>query len=220
MAHGYDSGLIFPPRVAPTQIVIVPIPARANRPAEDEAVRGAVEAARQALVGAGYRVDVDWSDKTPGWKFNEWELRGVPLRVEIGPRDVQRSQAVLVRRDTREKAFVPLAGLPTVAGEVLERVQAALYQRAVEFQRARTRHAASLDELKARLQATPGFVLAHWCGSAECEARVKAETGATIRCVPFEEPEMADGAVAQPGPGACVVDGRPSEKRALFARAY
>jgi prolyl-tRNA synthetase len=220
MAHGDDSGLIFPPRVAPLQIVIVPIPARANRPAEEEAVRGAVETTRQSLVAAGLRVEVDWTDKSPGWKFNEWELRGVPLRVEIGPRDVQKGQAVLVRRDTREKSFAPLAELPAAAGEVLERIQSALYQRAVELRKSRTSQAASLEEMKARLQAAPGFVLAHWCGSAECETRIKAETGATIRCIPFEEPETADGSVAPTGPGACVVDGKPSERRALFARAY
>jgi len=220
MVHGDDSGLIFPPRVAPHQVVIVPIPARASRPTDEEAVRGAVEAARQALTGAGLRVEVDWSDKTPGWKFSEWELRGVPLRVEIGPRDVQKAQAVLVRRDTREKTFAPLAGLPAAAADVLEQVQAVLYDRAVAFRKARTSRAASLDELKVALQAAPGFVLAHWCGSAECEARIKAETGATIRCIPFEEPETADGVAAQPGPGSCVVDGKPSAQRALLARAY
>ena len=220
MAHGDDSGLILPPRVAPTQVVIVPIPPRGNRPADEEAVRGAVESARAALAGAGLRVEVDWSDKTPGWKFSEWELRGVPLRVEIGPRDVQKSQAVLVRRDNREKTFAPLAGLPAAAADVLDQLQADLYDRALELRKSRTTQAASLDELKDRLQTAPGFVLAHWCGSAECEARVKAETGATIRCVPFEEPETADGVAAQPGPGACIVDGRPSQQRVLFARAY
>ncbi len=220
MIHGDDSGLILPPRVAPTQVVIVPIPPRGNRPADEEAVRGAVESARASLADAGFRVEVDWSDKTPGWKFNEWELRGVPLRVEIGPRDVQKSQAVLVRRDTREKSFVPLGGLPSAAGDVLDALQSALYDRALEFRKSRTTRANSLDELRDRLQSTPGFVLAHWCGSAECEARIKAETGATIRCVPFVEPETADGVAGKAGPGACIVDGKPSEARVLFARAY
>ena len=220
MAHGDDSGLIFPPRVAPIQVVIVPIPARGNRPDDDAAVRAAVESARQALVAAGLRVEVDWSDRTPGWKFSEWELRGVPLRIEIGPRDVQKAQAVLVRRDTREKSFTPLAELAGTAGATLALIQGDLYQRAVALRKARTTQAASLDELKSRLASSPGFVLVHWCGSAECEARVKAETGATIRCVPFDEPETADGAAAPAVSGACIVDGRPSERRALFARAY
>mgnify|MGYP005844683329 CR=1 FL=1 len=207
MVHGDDSGLIMPPRVAPTQVVVIPIPGKAR---DEEAVRDAVESARVTLAQR-FRVEVDWSDRTPGWKFNEWELKGVPLRVEIGPRDVRAGQVVLVRRDTREKLPTPASGLVPAVADVLEKVQTDLYRRALAFRESRTSSADTMDELKTLLRERPGFILAHWCGSPDCEAAVKAETGATIRCIPLAAPEEA---------GACVYDGRPSGKRVLFARAY
>jgi prolyl-tRNA synthetase len=204
MVHGDDGGLIMPPRVAPTQVVIVPIRG------DDPTVREAGDRLAREL-GARFRVEADWSDKSPGWKFNEWEMRGVPVRVEIGPRDVKNGQAVVVRRDTREKTVVALEQLADTIEAQLEAVHAGLYQRAQADRDSRTSEASSLDELGRVLKQRPGFVRAHWCGTAECEAAVKAETGATIRCIPFDEPE-ADG--------ACIVDGRPSRKRVLFARSY
>jgi prolyl-tRNA synthetase len=204
MVHGDDSGLIMPPRVAPTQVVIVPIRG------DDPAVREAGERLAREL-GSRFRVEADWSDKSPGWKFNEWEMRGVPIRVEIGPRDVKAGQAVVVRRDSREKSIVPLEELGDAIAAQLDALHGALYERALADRESRTSEASSLDELAGLLKERPGFIRAHWCGSPECEARVKAETGATIRCIPLDEPEQD---------GACVVDGRPSRQRVLFARAY
>ncbi|HZW30567.1 MAG TPA: proline--tRNA ligase [Isosphaeraceae bacterium] len=207
MTHGDDSGLIFPPRVAPIQAIIIPIPGKG---ADEQGVDEAVEAARRQLA-ARFRVEVDRSEKTPGWKFNEWELRGVPVRVEIGPRDVRSRQAVVVRRDTREKRAVPLEGLADAVGETLEALGRDLFERARSFRDSRISRVATLAELQQALRERPGFVLAHWCGSPACEAAVKEQTGATIRCIPFGEPEEE---------GRCLVDGQPSRRRALFARAY
>jgi prolyl-tRNA synthetase len=204
MVHGDDAGLILPPRVAPIQVVIVPI--RPDDPSVKEAVEGAARSLRER-----FRVEVDWSDKTPGWKFNEWELRGVPLRVEIGPRDAKNGVAVLVRRDTREKATPKLSELAEAVQAQLDALHDAMYERAKQFREERTSQAGTLDELARVLREQPGFVLAHWCGDEACEAKVKAETGATIRCIPFDH---------QTGPGRCLVDGRPAEQRVLFARAY
>lgn len=215
MTHGDDSGLIMPPKVAPIQVVIVPIPGRGKAAADDGLVHEAVEAAKILLVGSGLRIEVDWSDKTPGWKFNEWEMRGVPLRVEIGPRDVKSGQAVLVRRDTREKSQAPLSGLDESVKAALDLIQTSLFDKALAFRQERISAILSLDDLRGVLKDKPGFAYAHWCGSADCEARVKAETGATIRCEPLQTLDL-------PGEeeGPCLVDGRPSKRRVLFARAY
>lgn len=207
MTHGDDSGLIFPPRVAPIQAVIIPIPGKA---ADEQAVTVAVEQARQSLA-ARCRVQADFSERTPGWKYSEWELRGVPLRIEIGPRDVRNHQAILVRRDTREKTAVPLADLVSAVELTLEKVQVNLFARAKAFLDSRITRVETLAEFQRVLKEQPGFVLAHWCGSPACEAEIKAQTGATIRCLPFAEP---------PETGTCIVDGRPSHQRVLFARAY
>ena len=208
MVHGDDAGLILPPRVAPIQAIIVPIPAKAK---DEQAVKDAVEGARATLVGAGVRVEVDWSDKTPGWKYNEWELRGVPLRIEIGPRDVKNGQVMLVRRDTREKQPTPVAGLVDAVRDILVKVQANLFERAKAFRDERTTSSDDFAGLVQALKDKPGFVAAHWCGDGACEAAVKAETGATIRNIPLDWSAEA---------GACVKCGKPSERRVLFARAY
>jgi len=207
MVHGDDSGLILPPRVAPIQIVIVPIPGKAK---DEQAVTDTVEIARAALADR-FRIEVDLSDRTPGWKYSEWEMRGVPLRVEIGPRDARANQAVLVRRDTREKLFVPLAELATTAAAVLDQIQANLFDRARAQRDTRVSPAGSMDEFRQLLHDQPGFITGYWCGNPACEAAVKAETGATIRNIPLAEPETD---------GVCVYDGKASTKRVLFARAY
>jgi prolyl-tRNA synthetase len=207
MVHGDDSGLIMPPRVAPTQAVVIPIPGKGG---DDEAVRSAVDGVRTQLSST-FRVEVDQSDKTPGWKFNEWELKGVPLRIEVGPRDVRANQVVLVRRDTREKTPVPVADLPAAVSDALDRVHQNLYQRALTLRESRTSTADTSEEFRRLLREEPGFILAHWCGSAECEAAIKAETGATIRLIPL------DGAMEA---GLCINDRKPSEQRVVFARAY
>ncbi len=182
MTHGDDSGLILPPRIAPYQVVIVPIP-RGNW---QETVLPKAQAIRDALVAQGVRVMLDDRDAyTPGWKFAEWELRGVPVRLEIGPKDIEKSTVVLARRDTREKSFVPMDGLPAHVAALLDEIQKALFQRALKFREEHTSRAANYDEFKSAMEGRPGFVIASWCGSEECEAQIKAETQATLRNIPF-----------------------------------
>ena len=208
MVHGDDSGLILPPRVAPYQVVIVPIP-RGNW---QETVLPKARAVQAELTGRGVRVFLDDREAyTPGWKFAEWELRGVPLRLEIGPKDIEKSQVVLARRDTREKSPVPLDGLGARISGWLEDIQRSLYERALRFREEHTTRVASYEEFKAAMEGRPGFVIADWCGSAECEAQIKAETQATLRNIPF-----ANG----PAEGPCVKCGRPSVGRPWFAKAY
>ncbi len=208
MVHGDDQGLILPPRLAPIQAVIVPI---WKSDEERTGVLAAAERVREAL--GAFRVHVDEREEmTPGYKFNEWEMRGVPLRLEIGPRDLKADQVVLARRDVpgREgKSPAPTAGLAAAVRDALDAVQAALLERAVAFREERTCEPADYDGLREALGR--GFALAWWCGSPECEARVKEETRATTRCIPFEQPE---------GGGACVVCGQPAAERAVWARAY
>jgi len=207
MVHGDDSGLKLPPRVAPIQAVIVPIWRK-------EAERGPVEEWVGRVVDAlgDIRTHVDRrDDKTPGWKFNEWELRGVPLRIEVGPRDVQNGQAVVVRRDTREKQIVALDALESTVTSLLESVQHDMFVAAQEFLRTNTVDVATLDELYERVATNAGFSVAGWCGDEECETKIKNDSRATIRCLPFDQPEDK---------GDCVVCGRQATERAVFARAY
>jgi prolyl-tRNA synthetase len=208
MVHGDDQGLILPPRLAPYQVVIVPI----YRSDEERALVLA-EADRVAAELGEYRLRVDRREGfTPGYKFNDWEMRGVPLRVEIGPRDVAQGTVALARRDRpgREgKAFVPRAGLAQRVGEMLADIQAALYQRALRFREEHTFEPATYDELREAVER--GFALAWWCGSAECEARIKEDTRATTRCIPFDQPG---------GAGPCIVCDQTSDTKAVFGRAY
>jgi prolyl-tRNA synthetase len=208
LVHGDDAGLIMPPRVAPTQAVIIPIPGRSEE--DDRAVRETA-AQLQAELRGTVRVEVDWSDNRPGWKFNEWELRGVPIRLEIGPRDVKQGQVTVVRRDTREKQGVALGALPETLTTLLATIQADLFRRAVEFREANTHTVDDYDTFKRQLETRPGFLRARWCGRGECEARIKEETRATIRNLPLDETDDA---------GPCLACGSPAPRRALFARAY
>jgi prolyl-tRNA synthetase len=208
LVHGDDAGLIMPPRVAPTQLIIIPIP---GRNADDERVVQEAVARLQPLLAERFRVEVDWSENRPGWKFNEWELRGVPLRLEVGPRDARQGTVRVVRRDTRERFDLPLAGLHERLAELLESLQRDLFQRALQFRETNTHSVDSYDEFKAVLDERGGFIRAHWCGSGECEARVKDETGATIRNLPLDEPDDRS---------SCLICGSESPRRALFARAY
>ena len=182
MTHGDDGGLILPPRVAPYQVVIIPIPRGNWR----ETVLPRAQAIRDELVGRGVRVMLDDRDtQTPGWKYNEWELRGVPLRLEIGPKDIEKSQVMLARRDTREKSSAAMDGLASHVVGMLDSIQEALFARAVAFREEHTTHTDSYDEFKQIMEGRPGFVVSPWCGSAICEAQIKAETQATIRNIPF-----------------------------------
>ncbi len=210
MTHGDDAGLILPPRVAPTQLIVVPIPTRTDEDASR--VSEAVARMLKELAAAGIRAEADWSDKRPGWKFNEWELKGVPVRLEVGPRDLQQDQVTLVRRDTRAKEQIGLASAAERVGVLLGEVQQALFDRAVAFRDANTHTADDWATFKQIMQEQRGFISAYWCGSAECETRIKDETRATIRVIP----EDADAG----GPGLCVLDGRPAKARALFAQSY
>jgi prolyl-tRNA synthetase len=208
MTHGDDSGLILPPRVAPYQVVIVPI----QRGNWQETVLPTARAIQAQLVAQGIRVLLDDRDAyTPGWKFAEWEMRGVPLRLEVGPKDIEKSQVVLARRDTREKLFTAMDGLAGVVAGLLDTIQRALFDRAVTFREEHTTRAASYDEFKALMEGRPGFVIAGWCGSGDCEAQIKAETQATLRNIPFG---------AEKAGGTCVKCGQPSAGEAWFAKAY
>jgi len=182
MTHGDDGGLILPPRIAPYQVVIIPIPRGNWR----ETVLPRAQAIRDELVARGVRVMLDDRDtQTPGWKYNEWELRGVPLRLEIGPKDIEKSQVMLARRDTREKSSAAMDGLASHVVAMLDSIQGALFARAVAFRQEHTTHTDSYAEFKQIMEGRPGFVVSPWCGSATCEAQIKAETQATIRNMPF-----------------------------------
>jgi len=182
MTHGDEGGLILPPRIAPYQVVIIPIPRGNWR----ETVLPRAQAIRDELVARGVRVMLDDRDtQTPGWKYNEWELRGVPLRLEIGPKDIEKSQVMLARRDTREKSSAAMDGLASHVVGMLDSIQEALFARAVAFREEHTTHTDSYDEFKQIMEGRPGFVVSPWCGSAMCEAQIKAETQATIRNLPF-----------------------------------
>jgi len=209
MTHGDDGGLILPPRIAPYQVVIVPIPRGNWR----ESVLPRAQAIRDELVANGVRVMLDDRDtQTPGWKYNEWELRGVPLRLEIGPKDIEKSQVMLARRDTREKSSAAMEGLaPHVVG-MLASIQQALFARALAFREDHTTHTDSYDEFKQIMEGRPGFVVSPWCGSARCEAEIKAETQATIRNIPFTGTTAAGKTCLKCGGGATV--------HAWFAKAY
>ena len=213
MAHGDDSGLVLPPNVAPQQVVIVPIfRSEADRAVVAEAIAGIEAAFATVQTASGpLRYMVDWREESPGFKYNHWELRGVPFRLEIGPRDIAAGQCVLVKRVDRTKEPMPLAALAEQLPARLAAYQAELFQRALDFRAANTRQVDSLDDFRAALEGEGGFLLAPWCGSPECEKLISNETGATLRCIPFDSPDEA---------GSCIVDGRPSERRVLFARAY
>jgi prolyl-tRNA synthetase len=209
MTHGDDGGLILPPRIAPHQVVIVPIPRGNWR----ETVLPRARAIRAELVARGIRVLIDDRDtQTPGWKFNEWELRGVPLRLEIGPKDLEKSQVVLARRDTRQKSAAPMEGLAGHVARLLDEIQQALLDRARAFRDEHTTEAASYEAFVQIMNGRPGFVISPWCGSAACEAAVKAETQATIRNIPF--------AAGPPEGRSCITCGAPATVLAWFAKSY
>ncbi len=210
MVHGDDQGLIFPPRLAPFQVVIVPI----YKTDEEKAlVFEAARKIRAELVAAGIRVKTDEREgASPGFKFNDWEMRGVPLRIEIGPKDVAKGAVMLARRDRPGKAGkLPAAqqGLAVAVAKALEEIQAALFQRALDFRKSLTFEPADYAEFKAAVE--KGFAHAWWCGSSDCETKIKNETKATMRCIPLEQPG---------GQGRCIYCGQPAKDKAIFAKAY
>jgi prolyl-tRNA synthetase len=208
MTHGDDSGLRLPPRVAPVQAVIVPI-ALGNW---KENVLPAAQSIEQDLRRGGIRVKLDAREEfTPGWKFSEWEMRGVPLRIEIGPKDLKENKAVAVRRDIQKKEFVPRESLAARTAGLLQEIQASLFDQALAFQKENTHEVSGYEEFKAALEDKRGFLKAWWCGDEACEDRVKEETMATIRVIPLKKEE---------GSGRCVCCQKEGKELVYFARAY
>jgi prolyl-tRNA synthetase len=208
MTHGDDSGLMLPPKVAPWQVVIVPIP-RGNW---KETVLPKCEEIRAQLTAAGIRVRLDADEsQTPGWKFSEYEMRGVPLRLEIGPKDIEKNAVFAARRDTREKQSLPMDGLADRIHGLLDDIQAGLLAKARAFREEHTSRTASYDEFKQIMEGRPGFVVSPWCESAQCEAEIKAETQATVRNIPFGQNTPTE---------PCIKCGKPAQVYAWFAKAY
>ncbi len=210
MVHGDDQGLVLPPKLAPYQAVIVPI---FKTDEEKTVVLDTARKLKAELAKANIRVTLDEREgQSPGWKFNDWEMRGVPLRVELGPKDVAKQAAVLARRDRpgkEGKISVPIADLAATVERLLEEIQQALHDKALAFRKSNTLDAKTYEDLKRAVE--NGFALSFWCGSAECEAKIKEETRATMRCIPLEQPG---------GSGACVSCGKLATERAIFGRAY
>ncbi|SDT46618.1 prolyl-tRNA synthetase [Paenibacillaceae bacterium GAS479] len=208
MVHGDDRGLVLPPKVAPTQVIMIPI----GPPKTRDAVIARVDELYGQLKGAGVRVRVDdRSDMSPGWKFNEYEMRGVPIRLELGPRDMDNGVCVLVSRVSGEKRVVAQADLVSEISRMLEEVHHEMYEKAKSFRADNTHAVDTLDEMKALLEQKRGFVTAGWCGSAACEKQVKEETGATSRNIPFDPAERKAN---------CLCCGEKAEHTVVFARAY
>jgi prolyl-tRNA synthetase len=207
MTHGDDSGLVLPPAVAPYQVVVVPI----GRDNWRETVLPTAQAIERELRAAGVRVMLDDRDERPGWKFSEWEMRGVPVRVEIGPKDIEKSSVLVARRDTREKESFPMDGLPARVRALLEAIQHNLLARARAFREEHTQRASTYEEFRQAMDGRPGFVIAPWCGGADCEAQIKTDTQATIRNMPLD--------AAAPS-GSCIRCDRPALEEAWFAKAY
>ena len=205
--HGDDQGRSRPARLAPSQVVIVPIWKSAE---ERGRVLAAAEEVRARLGGLRCKLDAR-EEYTPGWKFNYWETKGVPLRVEIGPRDVAEGQVVLARRDTGQKLAVPQQGLAERVSGFLDEIQRNLFRRAKKFLDDNSYHLDDYEEFKRIIGEDGGFIYTHWCGSADCEARIKEETKATIRCLPLDQPGTK---------GRCIYCGKEADQIALFARAY
>jgi prolyl-tRNA synthetase len=209
MTHGDDSGLILPPKIAPYQVVIVPIP-RGNW---KETVLPKCQEIKAQLTAAGIRVKLDDDEsQTPGWKFAEYEMRGVPIRLEIGPKDIEKNAVFAARRDTRAKASMPIEGLADAITKLLDEIQQALFDRAVKFRDDHTSRTDSYDEFKQIMEGRPGFVISPWCGGAQCEADIKTETQATIRNIP-------KGYDTTPGK-PCIKCNGDARVSAWFAKAY
>ena len=204
MVHGDDNGLVLPPRIAPTQVMIIPI--MQNK-------EGVLEKANELKnrLKADFRVKLDDSDKTPGFKFAEQEMRGIPVRVEIGPKDIEANKCIVVRRDNREKIEVSLDELEAKLAEILAAMQKDMLERAREHRESHTYSAVTYDEFKDIITNKPGFIKAHWCESRECEDKIKEDTSATARCIPLEDGNSE---------GVCVCCGKPAKKLVYWGKAY
>ncbi len=204
MVHGDNNGLVLPPKIAPVQVIVVPV----NMQKE-----GVIEKATEITerLKKVVRVKNDFSDKSPGWKFSEYEMKGVPVRLEIGPKDIEKGQCVLVRRDNNEKIFVSLDNLEETILKLLDDVQLNIYNKALENRERRTSVAKNMDEFSNILDTNQGFIKAMWCGEKECEDKIKELTAATSRCIPFEQEELSDN---------CVCCGKKAKHMVIWGRAY
>ena len=205
MTHGDDNGLVLPPRIAPIQVVIIPV--AQHKPGVLEAAQSLME----RLKAVGVRVKIDDSDKAPGWKFAEYEMKGVPLRLEIGPKDIEKEQCVLARRDNGEKSFVALAELETAVPAMLDAIHAGLYEKAKKNLEEHTYAAHSLEEAKALQEKNGGFIKTMWCGDLACEMAMKEQAGMSSRCIPFAQEHIGD---------VCPVCGKPAAKMVYWGIAY
>lgn len=205
MVHGDDSGLVLPPRIAPTQVMVIPVAMQKE---------GVLEKATELydmLCAAGLRAKLDDSDKSPGWKFSEQEIKGIPARIEIGPKDIEAGQCVIVRRDNREKTVVPINEAADRLKEILEQEQQDMYDRAYEHLHSSLYEASDYETFKDIVANKPGFVKAMWCGDEACELKIKEDTTATSRCIPFEQEKIAD---------TCVCCGKPAKAMVYWGKAY
>jgi prolyl-tRNA synthetase len=205
MVHGDNSGLVLPPRIAPTQVMVIPIRQ------QQEGVLDKAEEVRAALAASGLRVKLDASEKSPGWKFSEQEMRGIPVRIELGPKDIEAGQAVIVRRDTREKITAAIDELPVKVAEVLETMQHDMLERARAHRDSHTYVATTKEEFLQIANEKPGFIKAMWCGCQECEDAIKEEVSVTSRCMPFEQEHLSD---------TCVYCGKPAKALVYWGKAY
>ena len=205
MVHGDNSGLVLPPRIAPVQAVIIPIQQR------KEGVLEKADEMFAALKAAGVRVKSRRTDKSPGFKFAEQEMRGIPIRIECGPKDIENGQAVICRRDTREKYTVTFDELVEKVQEILETIQKDMLERARKHRDSHTYVATNYEEFKDTIVNKPGFVKAMWCGDRACEDKIKEDVQATSRCMPFEQEHLSD---------VCVCCGKPAKKMVYWGRAY
>ena len=204
MVHGDNSGLVLPPKIAPIQVAIIPI--QQNK-------EGVLDKAYEVknVLEKGFKVKVDDTDKSPGWKFSEQEMRGIPVRIELGPKDIEANQCVVVRRDTREKIVVSLDDVESKIAEILDTMQKEMLERARAHRDAHTYIAKDYEEFKDTIANKPGFVKAMWCGDVECENKIKEETTATSRCIPFKQETIAD---------TCVCCGKPAKNMVYWGKAY
>ena len=205
MVHGDNSGLVLPPKIAPTQVMVIPIMQK------KEGVLEKAAELKDRLAAKGFRVKVDDTDKSPGWKFSEQEMRGIPVRVEIGPKDIEANKCVICRRDTREKLECSLDELEAKIGEVLEKMQVEMLENARARRDAQTYVATNMEEFRAIFAEKSGFVKAMWCGEQACGDKIKEELSVTSRCMPFEQEELSD---------VCVCCGKPAKKMVYWGRAY
>ena len=209
MAHSDNNGLVLPPKLAPIQVVIVPIYKNLE---QLELISERVKVLVDQLKRRGIRVKYDDRDsQRPGWKFAEYEMKGVPVRLAIGPRDLENGTIEIARRDTLEKKSVQMEGIDQIIEDLMVEIQNNIYHKAFKFREENTTKVDTYEEFKERLATKPGFILAHWDGTMETEAIIKEETKATIRCIPF------DGVEEQ---GKCILTGKPSSRRVLFALSY